>query len=140
MKKTYRNRSFKKGLIFILIITSSTSYSLIAQSSEWVAPKAVDLLNNPFKGDQMVIQKGAKLYTQYCAICHGDKGKGNGLAGMSLNPKPTNFQTEKFQKQSDGAIFWKLTSGKPPMAPYKDILKDDQRWELVNYVRTLKKK
>lgn len=140
MKKIYENNVIIKGLMLVLLIILSSSFRLLAQTSEWVAPKATDLLNNPYVGDQTVLQRGAILFTQYCAICHGDKGKGNGLAGMSLNPRPTNFLSEKFQNQSDGAIFWKLTSGNPPMAPYKDILKEEQRWELVNYLRSLKKK
>jgi mono/diheme cytochrome c family protein len=61
------------------------------------------------------------------------------MAGMSLNPRPANFATEKFQSQTDGAIYWKLSEGRPPMAGYKTMLKENQRWQLVNYLRTLKK-
>jgi len=74
-----------------------------------------------------------------CVICHGAKGKGDGIAGVSLNPKPGNFTIERIQSQTDGAIFWKLTNGKAPMAAYKEILTETQRWELVNYIRTFKK-
>lgn len=86
------------------------------------------------------IQSGKKLYTQLCAICHGNEGKGDGMAGMALNPKPANFTTKQFQAQSNGAIYWKITEGKPPMASYKSTLTDEQRWELIAYLRTLGKK
>ncbi len=109
------------------------------QSSKWEAPASADNLKNPFKGNADATAKGKKTFKQMCAICHGDKGKGDGMAGMSLKPKPSNFTLEKVQSQSDGAIFWKMTEGRTPMASYKDILKEEQRWELVNYIRTLKK-
>ena len=83
--------------------------------------------------------KGKKLYNQMCAVCHGAKGKGDGVAGAALNPKPTNFTSASVQAQTDGAIFWKITEGRSPMASYKTILKEEQRWQLVNYLRTFKK-
>jgi len=106
---------------------------------EWVAPASANSLKNPFKGSTSATEAGKKLYKQYCAICHGNSGKGDGMAGTSLNPRPSNFTVDKAQNQTDGAIYWKMTEGRPPMASYKSILKEEQRWQLVNYIRTLKK-
>lgn len=111
-----------------------------AQSGKWVAPAWADTLENPFSGDQKATEAGKKIYAQLCAICHGAKGKGDGIAGMSLKPRPANLTSEDVQKQSDGAIFWKITTGKPPMASYKASLTDEQRWQLVNYIRTFRQK
>lgn len=108
-------------------------------TEEWKAPTSVDNIKNPLMGDMKAAEKGKKIYKQMCVICHGDKGKGNGIAGASLNPRPADFTAENIQDQSDGAIYWKLTEGRTPMAAYKDILKEEQRWQLVNYLRTLKK-
>jgi len=71
-------------------------------------------------------------------FCNDSKGNGKGSAGIYLSPKPANFTSESVQKQSDGALFWKMTNGKSPMAAYKDILTPKQRWDLVNYIRTFK--
>lgn len=109
------------------------------QSGEWKAPASADKITNPLKGNATATQEGKKVYKQMCAICHGNSGKGDGMAGMSLNPRPANFTADKFQAQTDGAIYWKLTEGRPPMAGYKTILKENQRWQLVNYLRSLKK-
>jgi mono/diheme cytochrome c family protein len=106
---------------------------------KWVAPKSADNLENPLKGDEAATKSGKKLYKQFCSICHGDKGKGDGMAGLSLMPKPANFTTEAIQAQSDGALFWKMTEGRAPMASYRETLKENQRWQLVNYIRTFKK-
>jgi mono/diheme cytochrome c family protein len=124
---------------FALGIFTVTTAFVYQQNSEWKAPVSANQLKNPIKGNVSATEEGKKLYKQMCAICHGNTGKGDGMAGMSLNPRPANFTTEKVQSQTDGAIYWKLTEGRSPMASYKNILKEEQRWQLVNYIRTLKK-
>ncbi len=123
--------------LFLLLI-GAYSNQIYAQST-WKAPKDADQLTNPLSNDAASIKKGKKIYIQMCVICHGAKGKGDGIAGSSLSPKPANFTLNEVQKQTDGAIFWKLTEGNTPMAAYKEILTETQRWEVVNYIRTLKK-
>jgi len=124
------------SLFFILAIT--LVMDKISAQSKWTAPKDADDLVNPFTTDVKATKKGKKTFTQMCVICHGAKGKGDGIAGASLVPKPANFTSENVQSQTDGALFWKITHGNAPMASYKDILTENQRWELVNYIRTLK--
>jgi len=113
---------------------------LSAQEDTWKAPKYANDLKNPLKGDESAIADGKKIFNQMCAICHGTKGKGNGAAGQSLDPKPSNFLSLNVRNESDGTIFWKLTEGRPPMASYKDLLTENQRWMLVNYIRELENK
>jgi mono/diheme cytochrome c family protein len=105
----------------------------------WKAPKEADELKNPFTDNEKALKAGKKLYSQMCSICHGSKGKGDGMAGGALNPKPTNFTSENVQNQSDGALYWKMSEGRSPMASYKGVLKEEQRWQLVNYIRSFKK-
>lgn len=112
----------------------------IEQRAPWVAPKAADTIKNPLKGNTESIAEGKKIYAMYCVVCHGDKGKGNGVAASGLNPRPADHTSAKFQAQSDGAIFWKLTTGNPPMASYAKTLTVKQRWQVINYMRTLKAK
>lgn len=123
-------------LLFVATFFLATS-SIKAQT--WVAPKSADAIVNQLKADEAATKKGKKTYTQLCVICHGAKGKGDGVAGAALNPKPANFTSKEVQAQSDGALFWKLTQGNAPMASYKELLTETQRWELINYLRTLKK-
>jgi len=131
----------KTASMFLLIAALTGGMtSLSAQASDWEAPKYANDLKNPFKGDKNAIATGKKIFNQMCVICHGVKGKGNGAAGQSLDPKPSNFLSLNVRNESDGAIFWKLTEGRPPMASYKDLLTEDQRWMLVNYIRELENK
>ncbi|GBD91080.1 cytochrome c [bacterium BMS3Abin04] len=112
----------------------------VLQSGKWKAPALADNLKNPIKDIIEASKKGKKIFSIQCAICHGKSGKGDGMAGMALNPRPANLTSKKVQEQSDGAIFWKLTTGKPPMASYAKIYSAKQRWQLVSYIRTLGKK
>jgi mono/diheme cytochrome c family protein len=120
------------GAFFLL---SATWISKI--NDDWKAPPEADKLSNPLKGNTAATASGKKLYTQFCVICHGEKGKGDGIAGISLNPRPANHSSQKVQSQTDGAIFWKITTGRPPMASYTKTLTEIQRWQLVNYIREL---
>ena len=110
----------------------------VVQQNEWTAPPSADKIDNPLKNDNKSSAFGKKIFSQLCAVCHGPKGKGDGMAGAGLTPKPTNLTSDVVQSQSDGAIFWKITKGRAPMASYKDLLPEKQRWQIINYIRTLK--
>ncbi|MNL41564.1 Cytochrome c6 [compost metagenome] len=94
-------------------------------------------MKNPFIGNEKATADGKKIFDQMCVLCHGEQGKGNGAAGLTLETKPANFLELKVVNETDGEIFWKITNGKSPMASYEELLTDDQRWKLVNYIRVL---
>ncbi len=129
--------------VFIVVLFVATFSISVSKAFpgyiEWIAPETAKNLVNPLKGNSAAILEGKKLFTQLCAVCHGDKGKGDGVGGATLNPKPRNFTLDKTQNQADGEFFWKMSEGRPPMASYKTILSTTQRWQLVNYLRTFKK-
>ena len=104
---------------------------------DWIAPREADYIINPIKSDFNDIKSTEQTFNTLCAVCHGAGGNGDGIAGMGLIPKPANLVSKQVQIQTDGAIYWKLTYGRPPMAPYKDALSENQRWELVNFIRHL---
>ena len=141
---TMRKTPFKRTLA-VLSVTAGAAFLMsstdvkIQQKGEWVAPASADTIKNPFKGKADAVAAGKKIYASYCAVCHGDKGKGDGIAAGGLNPKPADHTCAKCQKQSDGALFWKLTTGRPPMASYAKTLSATQRWQVVNFMRTLAK-
>ena len=127
------------AIIFIILAAFSFSFSINHTGVvPWVAPAEADKLINPLYGNPVATAEGKKTFTSVCAPCHGDKGKGDGVAGLALVPNPGNFTLEKTQMQSDGALYWKMSEGRPPMAGYKTTLSENQRWQLVNYLRTFK--
>jgi mono/diheme cytochrome c family protein len=129
--------------LFFIYAKSGTNKSEQSKQSKptaWVAPKSADNLKNPLAGKLEAAKDGKNIFQTYCVTCHGDKGKGNGPSAAGLNPKPADLTLKRVQKQSDGALFWKITTGKPPMVSWKYTLSNKQRWELVDYIRQLAKK
>jgi mono/diheme cytochrome c family protein len=102
----------------------------------WVAPADAKGMKNPVKG----VGGAKKSVETNCASCHGASGHGDGAAAAALPPpKPANWTADAVQKQTDGEIFWKISNGRGSMPPWKH-LPEKERWELVNYIRTLKGK
>ncbi len=38
------------------------------------------------------------IFSDRCAVCHGDNGEGNGPGADNLNPKPVNYHNQKWQR------------------------------------------
>jgi putative copper export protein/mono/diheme cytochrome c family protein/alkyl hydroperoxide reductase subunit AhpC len=83
------------------------------------------------------IADGRAIFTQHCAVCHGERGAGDGPAAASLNPRPPDLRAHHVALHTAGDIFWWITQGKPPMPAFGDTLGADARWNVVNYVRAL---
>jgi mono/diheme cytochrome c family protein len=130
----------KYSFLVVIALILVGSNTINAQVSDWIAPEFSNSLKNPFTGNASATADGKIIFNQMCVLCHGLQGKGNGEAGLSLVRKPANFLALKVINESDGAIFWKITHGKAPMATYEELLTEDQRWKLVNYIRELGKK
>jgi mono/diheme cytochrome c family protein len=105
----------------------------------WTVPKQAELMTNTVEVNAESLAKGQKIYKSLCASCHGNTGRGDVVAMQSLNPKPTDFTTDNFQNQTDGTIYWKMSEGRGLMASYKTMLSEEQRWQVVNYLRTFQK-
>jgi len=141
MKVEYKTTSVSKSVLsyLLLLIFNFLFFQSFAQSTPWVAPKDADNVKNPLAGNNSTLADAKALYIANCGPCHGDKGRGDGPAAAGLNPKPADHSSVAVQNESDGAIFWKMSEGRAPMPAYKKIFSDQQRWELVNYIRTLAK-
>ncbi|RLD26731.1 MAG: cytochrome c [Bacteroidetes bacterium] len=134
--KTKRNMVIKVSTLFIIILLS---YSASSQTSDWIAQLESTNLINPLKGDTKALVKGKKIYYQICAICHGRTGIGDGPSSKNFNPKPVDHTSDKVQKQSDSELFWKITNGRGDMPSYGQLLSKKQRWQVIEYIRLLKK-
>ena len=131
--------SANKKLIYTSLFILLPFLTILAQMKVFVAPKSADAVINPLKGNASATVEGKKTYTTFCTPCHGQKGKGDGAASAGLSKKPADHTSTAIQSQTDGALFWMLSEGNTPMPAYKKIITATQRWQLINYIRTLKK-
>ena len=131
--------AFRKSLAAAAVVTAVAVGAGVTASwaqGEWVAPADAKKLKNPVKG----VGNAKKSVETNCVSCHGASGKGDGVAAAALPPpKPADWTSDRVQKETDGELFWKITNGRGAMPPWKHLPEKD-RWDLVNYIRTLKKK
>lgn len=92
-------------------------------------------LRNPFPADSTSVERGKARYTIFCATCHGDGGKGDGLVGQKY-VAPTDLTSDYVQTKPDGDIFFTITNGGLAIMPsYADSVPADDRWHIVNYIK-----
>ena len=108
-----------------------------ADRTPWKAPARAAGVTNPVSADPTSISVGKTLFTRECASCHGDSGKGNGPDAADLSRQPPDFAAPPVAAQTDGELFWKITEGRKPMPRFSRTLRDDQRWHLVNFIRSI---
>jgi len=102
---------------------------------------------NPIAADQISLTRGGALYEVNCSLCHGKQGKGDGPVAEELIRKPPDLNGLNVTELSDGEIFLVITNGVNPgigysggMPPLRDNLEIGDRWDIVNYVRSLQTK
>jgi len=93
---------------------------------------------NPSKADDSSIARGAELFRINCQMCHGQTAEGNGPIAPFLANKPANLTSPVVQSKSDGSIFLTITNGVAgKMPPLNENLTVSERWDVVNFIRTL---
>ncbi len=106
-----------------------------AEEAGWKAPPRAAKVVNPIKADKETVAAGQQLWSKECAACHGETGKGDGPQAKKLEVKLPPLSS--ISGQSDGELYWKVTSGRRPMPGYRKTLTDEQRWMVVNHMRSL---
>lgn len=101
-------------------------------------PDEAAAVPNPFRGDEDSTSAGGEIYAANCALCHGDTGEGDGPAASGLDVPPSDLHEDHVQALSDGALFYIISHGRPdtPMPAWEDQLSEEQRWHVVNFLRT----
>lgn len=107
-------------------------------------PHEYEDLVNPFADDAVAVTAGADLFAVNCASCHGETGMGDGPAAVGLDPKPASLADSSMMSDlTDAYIFWRITEGgtmepfNSAMPPWGDTFTEEQRWQLVSFVRSL---
>ncbi|EPR66996.1 c-type cytochrome [Cyclobacterium qasimii] len=131
--------SFNFTCFFVITISCKKGDgNIVIVDNDWQVPDSIKNLQNPVMDDEM-FEKGKALFQIYCSTCHGVGGRGDGAAGQAMGSQPADLLSEGVQKQTDGELFYKITKGKVVMPSFQDLLTDDQRWYLVNFIKNLSK-
>lgn len=94
---------------------------------------------NPVEADDASLTRGKELFVINCRMCHGQTGEGTGPIAPFLANKPTNLTSDVVQSKSDGSMFLTITNGiTGKMPPLNENLLVSERWDVVNFLRTLK--
>ncbi|MGC8802938.1 MAG: c-type cytochrome, partial [Bacteroidales bacterium] len=119
-----------KKTFFIAIFLCMLTISGLA-STLWEVPQQYTNIKNPELITSQALLKGKNVFTHSCADCHGTNADGKGLI---LSP---SFKDKNFINQSDGAIFYKISTGRNQVPGFKNQLTEQQIWQVIHYLRSL---
>jgi mono/diheme cytochrome c family protein len=111
----------------------------------WELPANADETKNSVTASAESIAKGKELYLERtkgnCMFCHGETGSGNEANLARLRRKPADLTNkERMTAMTDGEVFWKISKGITGIMPAGEKrMTEEERWHVVNYVRTLAK-
>jgi mono/diheme cytochrome c family protein len=130
-----------KRLAFLTAFLGST---LLVASEEppgskekWTAPATEARKKNPVAVSESSLAAGQRIYAKRCVECHGKTGNGDGPDAADLGIHPAKLSDPAMREETDGELFWKITVGKKPMPNYRTRLSPTDRWNVINYLRTL---
>lgn len=115
------------GQIFIKMVMGLAAI-VVGSQLAIAAPKEADSPNASYAD-------GKRIFTRYCAGCHGPKGKGDGY--LLLGPEPANLTRPATKIKSDVALLQVIHEGKPNMPPWKVRLSENESRAVLTYIRTL---
>lgn len=117
----------------------STGTPYADKQHEHGVPARASGLRNPVPGTDDSRSEGAELFIRHCAPCHGESGAGDGPSGQFISPPPSDLTDEHVQAYADGVLYWIISEGSAgsAMQAFKASLNETQRWDLVNYLRSL---
>jgi mono/diheme cytochrome c family protein len=134
-KKSLRARKILFGCTLGLICLSIALAAF--HKTPWIVPEADKQRQNPLSLSEANLKAAKAIYSEKCANCHGDTGKGDGSEAMMYDPAPQDLtDAAKMSKVTDGEIFYQITVGRKPMPSFRKRLTEEQRWQLVLLVRS----
>ena len=132
---------FSKRMILVVALAAFTSLLPAQGEKSWPVPKEAAERKNPVASSPKVLKEAKALYEKECLVCHGPKGDGKGPGAKTLQIPPASFTDAHMMKEmTDGEIFYKISEGRMPMPAFKAKLSEEQRWSLVDYLRTFSQK
>jgi mono/diheme cytochrome c family protein len=125
--------------VALLLIACGSAVYAFFHPGPWIVPEEAKRVGNPLKPSQANLPEARRIYDDKCAECHGDFGKGDGSQTKMYEPRPTDLtDAQHMNSVSDGELYYKISEGHRPMPGFKKRFTDEQRWQLVLFIRSLK--
>lgn len=113
-------------------------------SEEERARATAENTDNPIEITEKGLERGKRLFTIYCAICHGENGDSKGYLvredGGKFLALPANFMSDDLINSSNGRYYHAIMYGRNMMGNFSDKLDYQERWEVIQYIRSLQAK
>jgi len=130
-------RRAKIFFVALLVLAAGAIVYAIYANRPWNVPDEAKRQLNPVPPSSAALAAAKSIYSDKCANCHGDTGKGDGPDAKSYYPAPSNLADASHMKTvSDGELFYKITQGHKPMPAFQRKLSEEQRWQLVLLIRS----
>ena len=126
--------------IFILALALWAQKDQPPAKAEYKIPPEDAARVNSVKPTAESLAKGKKMYGIDCLMCHGKDGDGKGDMGGDYKNIPDFTNPDALKNRTDGELFYVTRKGKGEMPPEDNRAKDDDIWNMVNYVRAFAKK
>ncbi len=134
-----RQHKVRLGKLLLGVVFAGIVLAVVAalyQGREWAVPEEARRARNPIPPTEAARTAAAAIYRAKCANCHGETGKGDGAEGRLHWPAPRDFtDAARMNAVSDGELFYKITRGRRPMPSFGAKLTEEQRWQLVLFIR-----
>jgi mono/diheme cytochrome c family protein len=134
-------RNLLLGASVAFVIVAAAGSIVLYATRDWNAPGAAKNLRNPAPPTNDSLRTGMTNYATHCQSCHGARGDGKGERAEKLSIAPSDFTDgHAMSRITDGELFWKISHGRRPMPAFQDKLTEQERWQVVDYIRTLEQK
>jgi len=122
------------GLVVALLLCAVAGWVPLRAAVDRAYPTSFYAPAQPYDAESIV--RGASIYADNCAACHGTAGKGNGPAAAGLPIRPANLTEPHLFVHSPGDLFWWVSHGRAngAMPGFEAVLKPSQRWDVINFV------
>jgi mono/diheme cytochrome c family protein len=136
----------RNSAIRILIIISVVSMSFVwSKTSTSLEKKDIPAeyknKENPYKEDKSLKMIGLRNFNRHCVSCHGKKGKGDGAMAKNLKTAPGDLTATYMSEYSDGELYYMSFLGFSEKPDFMKLIpSEEERWAVVNHVRSLSTK